>query len=100
MIDKSNRLILSSIHLPFVPHCSVQFHGVACVLGRFYYYSIYVRYVYLNLALNSFSLRKLRMRYQLRSFESVAKTDNYELLSGYQWKKRWRLAVTATEFPV
>jgi len=40
------------------------------------------------------------MRYQLRSFESVAKTDNYELLSGYQWKKRWRLAVTATEFPV
>ena len=78
----------------------MQFHGVACVLGRFYYCSIYVRYMYLNLVLNSFSLRILRISYQLRSFESIAKTDNYDLLSGNQWKKIWDLADTATEFPV
>lgn len=56
--------------------------------------------MYLNLVLNSFSLRILRISYQLRSFESIAKTDNYDLLSGNQWKKIWDLADTATEFPV
>jgi hypothetical protein len=65
----------------------VQFPGVACVFGRFYY-SAYARYTYLNLVLNFFLLRVLRVWYQQRRVESIVRRDHYDRLSGNQWKER------------
>ena len=42
----------------------------------------------------------IREWYQPRRFESIAKTDHYDLLSGNWWKERLGLADTATEFPL
>jgi hypothetical protein len=42
--------------------------------------------MYLNLDINSFSLRILSVRDQLRRLRSIVRKDHYDRVSGNQWK--------------